>query len=466
MLLSRFRVEFYGCLYTRAHVLFELTDALLCTDGPVRTLVELSLAAEHRRGHGAMYAALNTGWLEPTRLRRLLASLPLPRAADGRIVLAVDVTPWLRPDAPTSPDRLFRHVHGRGKDVHQLIPGWPYSIVAALETGRTSWTAVLDAVRLGPADGATAVTADQLREVATRITDAGHWRKGDPDILIVMDSGYDVTRLAHVLADLPVELLGRLRSDRVMLRDVGERRSTPRGGQPRKHGGALTLAKPDSWHTPDVTTTTDTTRYGIAEATGWDRMHPRLARRGPWLDHIDELPLLHGTLIRLKVDHLPGDREPEPVWLWSSRTAATPAHVDRLWQAFLRRFDLEHTFRLFKQTLGWTAPKVRSPETADLWTWLVIVAHTQLRLARPLVEDLRRPWERPRPANKLTPARVRRGFRNLRPTTPRPAGAPQPSRPGPGRPVGSKNRTPAPHHDVGKTVKRELTLEAHRAATG
>ena len=30
-----------------------------------------------------------------------------------------------------------------------MIPGWPYSIVAALEPGRTSWTALLDAVRLG-----------------------------------------------------------------------------------------------------------------------------------------------------------------------------------------------------------------------------------------------------------------------------------------------------------------------------
>lgn len=41
--------------------------------------------------------------------------------------------------------------------------------------------------------------------------------------------------------------------------------------------------------------------------------------------------------------------------------------------------------------LGWTVPKVRDPHTADLWTWLIIAAHTQLRLARPLAEDLRRP---------------------------------------------------------------------------
>ena len=44
----------------------------------------------------------------------------------------------------------------------QFVPGWPYSFVAALDSGRTSWSAVLDAVRLGPEDDAIAVTADQL----------------------------------------------------------------------------------------------------------------------------------------------------------------------------------------------------------------------------------------------------------------------------------------------------------------
>ena len=128
----------------------------------------------------------------------------------------MDVSPWLRPDAPTSADRLFCHVHGRGKGNAQMIPGWPYSFVAALETGRTSWTAVLDAVRLGPADDATAVTATQLRDVVDRLITAGQWKPGDPNIVIVADTGYDITRLAHVLADLPVELVGRLRSDRVL----------------------------------------------------------------------------------------------------------------------------------------------------------------------------------------------------------------------------------------------------------
>jgi hypothetical protein len=463
--LSRFRTDFYACLTARVDTLFELTDAVLCTEGPVRTLVGLSLAPEHRRGHGAMYDALNKGWIEVQRLRGVLAGLPLPRCAGGRLVLAVDVSAWLRPDAATSPERLFCHVYGRGKNQAQLIPGWPYSFIAALEPGRTSWTAVLDAIRLGPADDVAQVTATQVREVVERLIAARQWASGDPDVLIVFDAGYDVTRLAFLLADLPVEVLGRLRTDRVLRLPAPPRLPTT-VGRPPKHGGEFHLADPTAWPTATVTTTTATSRYGTANTSAWDRVHPRLARRSAWIDHHGDLPVLPGTLIRLQVDRLPGDRDPKPVWLWSSRTGAAPDDVDRLWQAFLRRFDLEHTFRLFKQTLGWTAPRLRDPAAADRWTWLVITAHTQLRLARHLTNDLRRPWEPPARQSRLTPARVRRGFRNLHPKTTHPAGAPKPSVPGPGRPRGSKNHHRAPRPNVGKTTKRDTTIAERKNRNG
>lgn len=67
----------------------------------MKPLVERTSAAEHRHGHGATYDALNTSRLGPARFRRLPASLPLPWAADGRIVL--------------SAVGLLRHApHGRG----------------------------------------------------------------------------------------------------------------------------------------------------------------------------------------------------------------------------------------------------------------------------------------------------------------------------------------------------------------
>ena len=445
--LSAFRDEFYACLSRRADAVFELTDAVLCCDGPVRSLVQTSLAGEHRRGHGSLYAALNQGRIEIARLRRALTSQPLPRAADGRVVLAVDITSWLRPEAHTTADRLLCHTYGRGKDTHIMVPGWPYSIVCALETGRHSWTAPLDAQRLAPGDDAATVTAGQLRRVVTDLIAAGQWRPGDLEILIVADAGYDGPRLSFLLADLPVAVLVRMRSDRVL------RRATPAHtpgtlGRPRRHGGEFVFGDPVTWGEPDSTTRTDTRLYGPALVRSWDRLHPRLTHRVAWAAHAATLPILEGTVIRLEVTRLPSGAIPKPVWLWYPRIDQTVSDVDRLWQAFLRRFDIEHTFRLFKQTLGWTAPRLRTPEAADRWTWLILAAYTQLRLARRLTTDLRRPWEKPRPPDRLSPARVRRGFRNLRARVGTPTRAPKPSRPGPGRPAGGRNHRPAQRHDV------------------
>ena len=450
-----------GAFATYRDALLELADAVLCKRDRVHMLAELSLEPEHRRGHGALYGAVNCGRVDIARLRWSLACLPLPAWDDGRIRLAVDVSNWLRPDAATSPDRLFCHCYARGKGNAQLIPGWPYSLVAALEPGRTSWTLPLDVIRLGPADDATEVTAAQVREVIGQLAGAGHWHDGDPDILVVFDSGYDLTRLAWLLADLPVEIMGRLRSDRVMYFPAPPRPARPAGtsGRPPRHGAALKLSDPQTWPVPVVTTSTQTTRYGTAQAMAWGRLHQQLASRGSWEDHDGPLPVIEGTLIRLAVDHLPGNRSPEPLWLWSSRAGTSGAEVDRTWQAFLRRFDLEHTFRFLKQVLGWTRPKLRDPAAADRWTWLIIACYAQLYLARDLAADIRLPWQRPCPPGRLTPARVRRGFRNIRQMLPCPASAPKPGKPGPGRPPGSKNRRPATRHDVGKTVKRDELQE-------
>lgn len=310
---------------------------------------------------------------------------------------------------------------------------------------------MLDAVRLQPGADVAAITVGQIREVVERLIAAGQWHDGDPEILVVLDAGYDAPRVAHLLGKLPVEILGRMRSDRVLYRPTPERVSGT-AGRPAKHGGEFVFGDPTTWGREQAVTTTATRLYGTATAQAWDQLHPRLTRRAAWADHADPLPIIAGTVIRLRVDHLPSGGDPKPVWLWWSRLNASAADIDRCWQAFLRRFDIEHTFRLFKQTLGWIAPKLRNSEAADRWTWLVIACHTQLRLARHLASDLRRPWEKPTPPERLTPARVRRGFRNLHAKTLSPAGAPKPSRPGPGRPPGSKNHRPATRHDVGRVL--------------
>ena len=160
------------------------------------------------------------------------------------------------------------------------------------------------------------------------------------------------------------------------------------------------------WKTTDA-------HYGWVRLQCWSGLHPipqMHAKRGTR----QARPLVRGTLIRLEVEHLPKPTKvPVPLWLWW--WGPELPDLETIWRVYVARFSIEHTFRFFKQVLKWTTPKVRSPEAADRWTWLVILAYVQLRLARPLVVDHRLPWQAPLPAEKLTPARVRRAFSHLLP---------------------------------------------------
>ena len=464
-LLAGFRGEFYQCLTRRGDALFGLADAVLCEDRRVTDLARLSLVPEFGRGHGALYAGLNAGRAEFARLRRAAAGLPLPAWPDGRIRLAADVTAWLRPDAAASPERLFCHVKGKGRNAGQQVAGWPYSFVAALGPGASSWTLLLDAVRVGPGDDETELAAAQLREVVTRLAAAGHWKDGDPPVLVALDAGYSASRLAWLLGGLPVVLAVRVRSDRVFYRHVPAR---PAGapGRPGRHGPPLRCADPATWQEgAAVTAAAESPRCGPLAVTAWHRVHQQLtSQSGGWADWPPGTarPLVEGTLIRLEARPAAGFRALEPMWIWASAPQAGPAEVTALWQAYLRRFDLEHAFRFIKSRLGWNKPLLRDPAAADRWTWLIIACYAQLYLARPLAADTRLPWQRPQAAAAMTPGRVRAGFRHARQITGTPARTAKPPRPGPGRPKGSKNKNKAPAQPVGK---RKLTPETQRKRT-
>ena len=115
----------------------------------------------------------------------------------------------------------------------------------------------------------------------------------------------------------------------------------------------------------------------------------------------------------VEVERLPRQtRIPKRLWLWWRGPGAPDLAV--LWRAYVHRFDLEHTYRFCKQVLNWTTPRVRHPEQADRWTWLVLLAYTQLRLALGT-----------------------------------PAGAPKPCGRSPGRPPGARSG-PAPRYPARK----------------
>ncbi|MEO5839517.1 MAG: NF041680 family putative transposase [Acidimicrobiales bacterium] len=442
--LRGFRQAFYDCLTGWRDAQFELCDAALCSPSPVASVPSLSLEPAFRRGHGSLYKSLALGGIDTDRLRRLLtANLP----ADGPPVFAVDASTWDRCDAECSPERGFYYSASKHSAGQPIVAGWNYQWICQLSFTPDSWTAPCDVMRIAPTADTTNATIDQVRRVVASLP-------AQRDVaMFVFDAGYDPIAIGHELATTRAQILCRIRDDRVFHAAAPPRPNRPAstGGRPPRHGPRFKCSDPTTWTEPaDHLVATDP-RYGTVTVTAWNDLHPRLTRRGHWAHH-HSAPIVCGTVIRVDVEHLPKPtaRTKKTLWLWWSG----PGHpdLDLCWRSYLRRFDIEHTFRFIKNTLGWTTPSLCTPEQADRWSWLIAAAYTQLRLARNLVEDRRLPWERPLTPQQLTPARVRRAFRRLGTTIDTPAKPPKPSRAGPGRPKGTRTGPRTRHPAQKKTA--------------
>jgi hypothetical protein len=281
--------------------------------------------------------------------------------------------------------------------------------------------------------------------------------------LFVFDAGYSAAALTDGLLGCPVHVLVRLAAGSVFYADPVTWEG--RYGRPARRGAAVHCLEPADFAAAaagsgprarkkplppnpepgETLTLPGTPLYGTVRAEAWHDLHPLIHGDRGWFAGRKSLPVLRGTLVHVTVERLPDGRDPHrAMWLWHAGPG--PLSLDELWRAYLARFDIEHAIRTLKGILGLTAAKVRAPEQADRWVRLLMAAHAQLLLARPLAADLRRPWEKqPDPARPLAPGRVRRGFRNIRSGLGTPARVAKPSRPGPGRPKGS-SKGPAPRY--------------------
>jgi hypothetical protein len=440
--LGRFRAELHACFTRRADALFELGDALLCAHA-VPSLPYLSLEPVHQRGWGSVYAALARGRIDAERLRDLLAG-SLPPA--DRLVFAVDVTTWPRCDAECSPERGYYYHPSRHSAGQPIIAGWAYQWIAQVSFDRDSWTAPVDARRLHPLDDTDQQAAVQVRALLGRLP------VGGPVPVFVFDGGYDSAQLTLDLADAPAAVLVRLRANRCFYGDPPPAARSPKGGRPRRHGAKFNCADPATWPTPTATLVCQDDQYGTVTVQAWAGLHPK-QQRHPGHGTRRPRPIVRGTIIRVQVERVPArTRPPKVLWLWW--TGPGDLDLDLAWRAYVRRFDLEHTIRFCKQTLGWTTPRPRHPDQADRWTWLVLACYAQLRLARAVVADQRLPWERPRPPARLSPVRVCRGFPRLLVRLGSPAATPKPAGRSSGRPKGRASGPAARYPAIKKPTRK------------
>ena len=316
---------------------------------------------------------------------------------DWPLVFAVDASSWPRCDAETSPERGFYYSASKHSAGKPIVAGWSYQWISQLDWAPDSWTAPLDARRIPPSANPTTATIDQVRRLLTTGC--------PPTARCRCSSSTPATTRSRSATTLPSS--GSRSWSGSARTSVPPRPAAAPGRRPRPptagtgHGSryrdpAASRPAPDAQHRT-TTGLRHRPRTSLARAAPQTAQQRPLGRSRHAADRDRHRDPSRGAntcpnpTVRPRRPcgcGGPGPASPTSTCAGGPTCAASTSSTP---------------IRFAKNTLGWTTPALRTPEQADRWTWLIIAAYTQLRLARCLVADLRLPWERRREPSQTHP---------------------------------------------------------------
>lgn len=408
--LSDFRKQLYACFAKAGDALFNIIDALL-SETAARSLAELSLSPFCTRGWGSLYQAMQQATIDRQKLRgQFVKAAPLP-AQGKRTVLGIDASSIARPCARTAKDRTYVHQSNLPKGSKPVTPGWQFATLTLLPEVPSSWTYILDNVRVPSQQTQGQVAAEQIKAIVPLL----------PARPLVLGDGYygSVTFL-ELVANSACDFLLRFAKNRVLYR--GAPPPTGKRGAPRKDGARFVCKDPSTHAAPDQYWQ-GTNRLGQAvQVSLWENLHFKQARS------------IQVSVIRM-VRPKAKDTARDPVTSWFLFCGVQLPAVCQLCDLYARRYSQEHGYRVDKQNLLWETPRLRTPEQFQHWTDLVACVRNQLYLARPVAAKVRQPWESKQ--RELTPQQTRRAMPTILAKLGTPARQPQLRGKSPGRPVGT-----------------------------
>jgi len=381
-----------------------------------------------------LYKAVEKGRIDCVWLHIFLAQ----RAPHGGVCYwALDCTSWLRTHARTLPDRQYVYQPTPLASRGTVNIGYSYSLLDWVPEDNHSWTMSVDVVRVPSTKTEWQVGIEQVQRLSTA-------RQGYKQVLdiVTADAKYGNHKFLRPLRGGRCGLVVAVRRDRVLYRTPTAREQKHLGAR-RKHGRRFAFKEPETWDVPDEFVAFRDERWGQVELRRWNGLHERAAADAP-LD-----------IVQARI-HLEREKPPNPLWLAWQAPATLPADcqvtVKTIWQAYPHRWPIEPSTRFRKQHLMWTVPQFHTPEAGDRWSVIVSLAMWLLFLARQVVVDQPRVWQKAQ--SQLTPARVQQGWVALFCTIGSPVSVPKTRGKSPGWPKGKPRQRRERHRVVRKTTKK------------
>jgi hypothetical protein len=461
----------YGSFTKRQDSLMDLLDALSGNEG-ADSVVELSLNSLFRRGHSAVYAAIEalgaskdeatSSELPPDSppqsrfpsewIKAIANVVPAPEHRDYWL-FGVDVTPVARRHAVTMKDRESVYQPTVITGQKPITLGHNYSLMSAIPeaeiAGGRSWIVPVSMERVTSFDSKAGVGQRQVERLLN--DDSLPWHR---DLcVLVADSDYAHRSFLYPFSTQDNRVIvSRARSNRVFYR-LAVPPTEKRRGHPRWYGERFDFKDDTTWGPPDEQHTFEiTTAQGKLRTVTLRRWH-NLLMKGTKAQPMHCHPF---DLVQVQVTDPTGNRIFKPQWLIVFGQSRRQLTAQDAYQSYTERFNLEHGIRFGKQRLLMShlqTPEVTQEENWVQFSWL---AYVQLWVARLLANLLPQPWQQYLPANKqrqITPSMVQRDFARIIRQIGTPAAEVKPRGKSPGRPLGT-TLDPRPRRPI---IKRGRT---------
>lgn len=435
-ILASFRKDLYGRCFLRASdALMNISDALL-TEASAGSFIELYRSPFFERRWHSTYEALQDGIIDRDALRGLAACYA-PRPSEGcRLVLGIDTSGIGRPSSQTARDRTYLYANNQPNSRLPVTAGWSFSTLVVLPEKYSSWTYILDNLRVGSDETASDVATEQLKAIVPLFAERP---------VVLGDRYYGCATFIEKAKDIACDKLLRIQGHHVFYRPAPPKR--PGRGAQRKDGDRFKCNNPATHGPPDDEWSGIDEKGHQIDVACWQKMHFKKCRDV-------ELCVIRVTR------HGAKDTKRDPRVSWFIWHGGIPVLCD-IAPTYGRRYSQEHGYRFDKQNLLWEDPRCRSPEQFQVWTDIVTAARDQLLLARPLVKADLLPWEsKSRPS---TPQQVRRAMCGIIIRLGTPARACQPRGRSPGWPKG-RERTRLRRYTVVKKAASGHMTAAKEAA--
>ena len=468
--LQKFREKIYQNFPSRRDAAIELIDAL-SSNKTATSVVELSLSSLHRRNYCSITRVLDeylstdvhVALQQKEILTHLLSSAIPPLSQRAFDLFVADCTPESRMFSPTLEDRSFVYAPNAVCGNKPVTIGHKYSIVTYMpeksNPNTPPWVIPLACTRVDTTQNGELLG---MQQVAACIKSQSAF--SSQLSVSLGDTAYNNPLCLGVAKNNANQVhISRARNNRRFFYPhvVDEATEAKKRGRPKAYGDIHQLNDSSTWRAPDESLEFIQTSVKGKVLTIKIDCWNEVIMRGKKDTKLSDYPL---RLLRVQVYKESGELLfKRPFWLTAAGKRRMELSLLDIFSSYRQRFDIEHFFRFGKNRL--LMDKLQTPDIRHEETWwqLVMIAYTQLYLARTIANSIPNPWENYLPFFKKNetikpPTQVQNDFERIIQMIGTPAQPPKPRKKSPGRQLGDI-QTKRIRHPIVKRQKNSATDE-------